>query len=521
MKFKLCILAAGRGTRNQSIEGLHKCLLPVANKPVISHILDRFSKDTSIVIALGWKSDQIKSYLDKVHSDRDITYVQVDNYDKPGSGPGYSLLACKSHLQCPFIFTASDTIIDEDKFENSVSQNWVGGSKVSEDESFRYCLMKTDDKNRFKGFYYGSGGAYCFTGIAGVLNYKRFWESLSNSHKINGEHQVINGFDGLKDIVIRDHKFYDTGNEMSYRETKKVLPNNLAVEKDNEAIFIDNKYVIKYFSEVNKCSNRIKRYEQIINCTPKVCKINDNMFCYNYVPGRNLSKVQDDKILKYFFKDYQKQFRNKILEFDNNIFRENCIKMYKEKTQQRIKSFVNSPVDRIKYVNGIKVGTIAEMISKINWEDIFEKAIPSRFHGDMQPENIIVDGQKFTYIDWRESFGNSISVGDAYYDLGKCYHALLISNELILSGNYDLKITEKSAELSFCLKNNLNKLMNHLEAFCLEEGYDYSHVKLIGVINYLNIASLYKNFDGGKYGNFLFLLGKMMLSELFCDNELD
>ena len=38
---KFCILAAGRGTRNNNIVGLHKALLPLENKPVISHIIDR------------------------------------------------------------------------------------------------------------------------------------------------------------------------------------------------------------------------------------------------------------------------------------------------------------------------------------------------------------------------------------------------------------------------------------------------------------------------------------------------
>ena len=38
-KYKLCILAAGKGTRNTSIDSLHKSLLPIENKAVISHII--------------------------------------------------------------------------------------------------------------------------------------------------------------------------------------------------------------------------------------------------------------------------------------------------------------------------------------------------------------------------------------------------------------------------------------------------------------------------------------------------
>ena len=59
---KFCILAAGKGTRNNNIEGLHKALLPLENKPVISHIIDKLG-DTEIVIAVGYKSEQIKTYM--------------------------------------------------------------------------------------------------------------------------------------------------------------------------------------------------------------------------------------------------------------------------------------------------------------------------------------------------------------------------------------------------------------------------------------------------------------------------
>ena len=41
---KLCIIAAGRGSRNNNIDGLHKALLPIENKPTISHILKSLIK---------------------------------------------------------------------------------------------------------------------------------------------------------------------------------------------------------------------------------------------------------------------------------------------------------------------------------------------------------------------------------------------------------------------------------------------------------------------------------------------
>ena len=53
--FKFCILAAGRGTRNNDVDGLHKALLPLENKPIISHIIEKLDKKIEIVIAVGYK----------------------------------------------------------------------------------------------------------------------------------------------------------------------------------------------------------------------------------------------------------------------------------------------------------------------------------------------------------------------------------------------------------------------------------------------------------------------------------
>ena len=58
---KYCILAAGLGTRNNAMPGLHKALLPIENIPMISHIINKFNKQKEIIVAVGHKAGQIKS----------------------------------------------------------------------------------------------------------------------------------------------------------------------------------------------------------------------------------------------------------------------------------------------------------------------------------------------------------------------------------------------------------------------------------------------------------------------------
>ncbi|MCB0337573.1 MAG: NTP transferase domain-containing protein, partial [Bdellovibrionales bacterium] len=141
-KPRVCILAAGMGTRSRSQgEGVHKALLPLGNQAVLSQIVGQFSIGTHFVIAVGHCGDQIRQYMELAHPERECTFVEVDNYDGPGSGPGYSLFACKEYLNEPFVFTAVDTLVPHRLPE--FQGNWIGVSKVSDPEN--WCTVDADD----------------------------------------------------------------------------------------------------------------------------------------------------------------------------------------------------------------------------------------------------------------------------------------------------------------------------------------------------------------------------------------
>src|SRR3989338_6018923 len=86
--YKICILAAGVGSRMGALsENISKAVLPV-----------------------GHKKETVIDYLAIAHPERKFTFVEIDKYIGPGSGPGYSLLQCKDQLQCSFILCTADTI---------------------------------------------------------------------------------------------------------------------------------------------------------------------------------------------------------------------------------------------------------------------------------------------------------------------------------------------------------------------------------------------------------------------------
>ena len=76
--YKVLIPSAGLGTRLGDLgKNFNKALVAVANKPVISHVIEKFSKEIEIVIAVGHKGDLLKDYLSIAHFDRKIVYVEV------------------------------------------------------------------------------------------------------------------------------------------------------------------------------------------------------------------------------------------------------------------------------------------------------------------------------------------------------------------------------------------------------------------------------------------------------------
>ena len=80
LMYKVLIPSAGLGTRlGEFSKNLNKALVQVDNKPVISHVIEKFPKHIEIVIALGHKADSLKQYLLSAHSDRNITIVTINN----------------------------------------------------------------------------------------------------------------------------------------------------------------------------------------------------------------------------------------------------------------------------------------------------------------------------------------------------------------------------------------------------------------------------------------------------------
>lgn len=203
-------------------------------------------------------------------------------------------------------------------------------------------------------------------------------------------------------------------------------------------------------------------------------------------------------------------------------FTELCQEMYESKTRSRVSKFLKnkSDLNYIRFVNGIPVKPIELYLDNLPWDYIHETSVASdKFHGDVQPENIIVkQNGDIVFIDWRDGFACNTDIGDMYYDLGKLWHDLIVSNQKILQKRYSISIEGDSAYLSLELKSNLIKAMHIMKEYCLEKNLDWTKIEVLGALQYLTIACLYND---SEFSSFLFLFGKLCLELQDTENIIE
>ena len=515
-KYKVCILAAGVGSRMGSLtQHVNKALLPINFKAVISHIIEKFDKDIEIVIAVGHKKETVIDYLDLAHPDRKIDIVEVDKYVGPGTGPGYSLLACKKLLQMPFIFYAADTIV----LENipPLEKNWFGISPVKKPE--QYCtvqikdnlVVQIDDK-------VSTNNKFAFIGLAGVKDYKIFFESLENNKEpISGEIQVSNGFKSLLERNLEPVGFtwFDTGTLENFSKTNNHLSGDdskFDFSKGNEFLFFVENKVIKYFSDKNIAENRVKRAKNLSDITPKIKSSKNNFYSYEKIDGDVLYDVMNEGlVLKFLDWCTTNLWNQKSLDKNSDDkFKNACKRFYQEKTNQRLDLFYRKiPIeDTESIINGKKVPKQSELFKNIDWDLIID-GIPSSFHGDLQFDNVLYNSNKktFTLLDWRQDFGGILDHGDIYYDLAKLYGGMNLSYKNIKENKFSFDMSGNKVFYNYEMSSTLIEAKEVFEDFVVDNGYNIHKIKLLTGLIYLNMSPLHHD----PFDHLLFFLGKNMI----------
>lgn len=502
--------------------GFHKALVPLGEKAVLSHILDKFPKDIEIILAVGYNANLIRDFVKMAYSQRNIKLVEVDRYEGEGSGPGYSLNFCKDYLQSPFIFTSVDTVLLEDIPEPD--KNWIGVAKVSDSKD--YCVAETKE-GQVKRFYDKmpvgelpdkNSLNSAFVGMAGVFDYQDFWKGFDDNKKtIGGELQVASGLEKLigKNLYTVPFTWFDTGCDENYKKARAYFSKSDAIAKSDEFLYFEGENVIKYFADQKTVANRVARAKFLKGIVPDIIFASPNFYAYRFVKGKTLGKIYDVEVFKKFLEFCQEKLWKKIDLRGEEMekFKEASKKCHCQKTKERISKFYEKTgiKDVPEKINGVDVPKLSSLLEKLDW-DYLSDGIPVLFHGDTQPENIIVkeNNSGFTLLDWRQDFGGLLEYGDLYYDFTKLHHALIVSQEVIKKGEYGTEINGNSINFHFLLKNNLCDFKDIFEDFLVSKGYDLKKVRTLSYLHFLNIAPLHHE----PYDIFLYYLGKSLLYKL-------
>jgi choline kinase/thiamine kinase-like enzyme len=517
---KVFIPTAGIGSRLGGLtKHFNKAMIPIGEKPVISHVVETYPSDTEYVVALGYKGSHIKQYLKLAYPDRKFSFVKIDNYNGPQSGLGHTLKQCRQHLNQPFFFHANDTIVDNEYVSKKFTQNTLFLKKGASHPKIYRTASITQGKKIAKIYDKTDKqleNVHDYIGLAYIKDFKKFNNFLDQINVQVGESDFFmkNPQVNLDSYFVK--YWYDIGNIDQLRIAKKKLGDSSNLDKPDEAVYFIDSRVIKFSTKPSFISNRIKRANLLHGFVPKIINHTKNFYVYNYVPGELLSKATDasDNLRQFLGWANKSIWKSPTLTpKDQSDFESLCFNFYYEKTLDRLNLFYDrfDFVEKDQNINGIKSPSLANVINQVNWSSL-KQGIPVLFHGDLHFENIIKTDSTFTLLDWRQDFGGQTKYGDIYYDLAKLLHGFIINHQIIKDEHYSINSSHQDSKIEFDFhrKHNSLECEKILKEFVIEQGYSWEKVQILTVLIFLNIAGLHHR----PYSHLLYHLGKQSLVKL-------
>lgn len=528
MKYKVVIPSAGLGSRiGPYTKYMNKALMTLGDKPAISRVIDKFDENIEVVILLGYLGPQLSEIICTLYPSRKLTFVDVDKYEGPGSGLGYSLLRARQDLNCPFIFIPNDTIVPDSAIDfNPIEHgNWVGrySKKIGDGyDVSAYRTLEIDEAGGLSAINAkGVNAKDIYIGLCGINDYRTFWETMeTNANAITvGEALGLQSLKEVKTIEFPD--WLDCGNISALKRAKKHFqnPDVNILDKEDEAIWFSDGHVIKFSADNKFIADRIKRLDSLPkNLFPKIVDSGVYFYKYPFLNGKCLSHNTNNRNFKVFLDTCQSHL------WSNNTpltkkYMDYAYQFYNEKTFTRLNHYLEryEQTEINEKINGKFVDTVHALLCRVKWNDIIQKSIFSHFHGDLHGENILTNGEDFYLIDWRQNFGDkNYEYGDVYYDLGKLLHGMIVNHGVVEKGLFKVASSTDGIQIDIYRLKSLVDAELEFKKWCEEQSYSWLQVKFICALIFINICGLHE----WPYAKFLYYLGRHMLHELVEEQKL-
>lgn len=238
---QLVILSAGIGSRLKPLTGEKpKCLVEVANKPILGHQIDLFinnKKVKEILIVIGYKPDLVRSFInDNYEENQKITFIE--NKDFLTTNNMYSLFLTKNYIKGKFLLINGDVILQpeiandfisypyEDSIAVDVGQYFEESMKVVKEDDFLVDISKTINKEEAFGcsidFYKFSdyGAKVFFSKIEDKIvkkNELNLWTEVALKEILNQGRLKIKPFD------IKGKYWFEIDNLEDLKNAEKIL----------------------------------------------------------------------------------------------------------------------------------------------------------------------------------------------------------------------------------------------------------------------------------------------------------
>jgi choline kinase len=524
------IPAAGLGSRLSAFtKNYSKAMCTLGEKPVISHIIDKFADDDEIIVLLGYKGDLLRQVVEACHPNKNITFVEVDNFDGPGSGLGYSLHCAYDLLQKPFIFWSCDTVLPSfDVNDISYGNNWVVCADTTDELFNEYRHFRLNKSHRVIDVLPKDApkkkDVISYTGVSFIKDYKQFWEAWDTNRDAfinDGESFGLRNLESIHAYTYSE--WIDMGNKGQFEHYKKVYNESMdatILEKPDEAIWFINGTVVKFHINTKFIADRVTRFKTML-CDkqkkhgivlPQLLRYSDNTYTYKMAPGTIASRVITTNMLSDILERYLDVETVELTDEQKmDIFKD----FYLDKTLQRLNKYCtdNSDLDNLNCINGVACLPASYIVNKINWNELAKNGVfTENYHGDFHLENILVNNNTYIMLDFRQNFGKSM-IGDVYYDIAKMWHSFIVNHEMVKKDlfnveNVDTNNVNIDIHRPFVDTECEQALIEWLDNSLI---YDRKQAELMTAIIFLNIAACHVY----PYSKFLFNLGKLMINKFY------
>lgn len=422
------ILAAGRGTRIGRVgEHLHKALVPLGGKAVLSHLLGLAPPGADVLVMVGHRAEQIENYLRLAHPQSNVRTVYVHSWDAPRiGGPGWSLLAAKPYVSDgPLTFTSCDTLWTNNSVDWHRQDSWLGVSPLpTGTPPERWCrVLDTGDGLTVLDKVSEPAGGWVHTGMGCIAPeaLTEFWRGLALGGTVAGEKQMSAGFQNVPDLGVQFIDWLDVGDAEAYARAVE-LYDGYDWSKTSEATYIlpEEGRVVKFHADQIDSVRYQSRAYSLGDTAPALLGGYPGWTAIEYVEDGGPPVMET--ILEWADEELWESPPGAIPVAAGQVASE----FYMTKTLERVDLLSENLQSRVR-----------PALNRVPWNELADGVIVSRIHGDLTRGNMLVrpDGRLVAF-DWRPDFAGHTGWGDMRYDLAKLYTGGLVDWETARHGDF-------------------------------------------------------------------------------------